>query len=220
MLNKYNEAGKLNLAQRTSRKRKSELFQAAIEINGATEEDPSPAYEGLIDTLESKVSAKKLSEIISKKNKIKKSVVPLLLKKETASFENSHENMLRSICIYYGKAVCGKKKYRSMYKHISFIKNPKKKENLKRIKIMNCPMPRIVPCHKLVNFVKSIDIGSLHSVKETLCHGLDEDDQVSGVYRDLPKFLVQLATFYLTEHNSSFQWFGEENRFKIIKKML
>ena len=96
--------------------------------------DPSPAYEGLIDTLESKVSAKKLSEIISRKYKIKKSVVPLLLKKETASFENSHENMLRSICIYYGKAVCGKKKYRSMYKHISFIKNSKKKEKLKRSK--------------------------------------------------------------------------------------
>ena len=48
-----------------------------------------------------------------------------------------------------------------------------------------------------------------------MCHDLDEDDQVNGVYRDLPKFLVQLATFYLTEHNSSLQWFGEENVFRV-----
>ena len=53
-----------------------------------------------------------------------------------------------------------------------------------RIAVSSCPVPRLVPYNKLMPFTKSIDIGQLHSVRETLCHGLDEEEKVDGIFRD------------------------------------
>lgn len=66
--------------------------------------------------------------------------------------------------------------------------------------VANCPIPRLVPYHRLVAYIKSVDAGKLYrqySVRGTLCDGLDENDKVNGCYRNLEDLLVRLAQFYL-----------------------
>lgn len=66
--------------------------------------------------------------------------------------KNLMVNMLHNVATYYSGGVMGKQKYRSVYKNSSYGKG-------KRIAVINCPIPRLVPYNKL------IDIGKLYSVK-------------------------------------------------------
>lgn len=47
-------------------------------------------------------------------------------------------------------------------------------------------------------YIKSIDLGTIFNVYETLCDGLDEGDKVYGCYRSLQEMVVKLAEFYLS----------------------
>ena len=119
-----------------------------------------------------------------------------MYKEDLKKYEDSTDNMLRSIAVYYSKGIMGKNKYRRVYKASSHRQEPGKKRAA-RIKVANCPSPRLVPYHRLMAYIKSIDIGQLHSVRENLCNGLDECDKVNGCYRDIEDLLVKLARFYL-----------------------
>jgi len=59
-------------------------------------------------------------------------------------------------------------------------------------------------------FITTIDIGELHSIRETLCHELDEKEKVDGVYRDIQPLLLSLADFYLSQSRYQLVWFGDE----------
>ena len=41
----------------------------------------------------------------------------------------------------------------------------------------------------MMEYVKSIDIGSVGSVKDDFCQDLDENEKVNGCYRSLTQFL-------------------------------
>ena len=71
------------------------------------------------------------------------------------------------------------------------------KRNGKRIVVSNCPVPLIAPYNKLMPFVKSIPIGTIYDVYDTLCAGLKEEDKVQGCYRCLKELLLKLAEFYI-----------------------
>jgi hypothetical protein len=66
-----------------------------------------------------------------------------------------------------------------------------------RIVVNNCSIPRLVPYNKLMPFIKFINIGKLYSVRETLCEGLNEEEKVSGVYRNIREMLPCLARYYM-----------------------
>ncbi|CAB4030371.1 Hypothetical predicted protein [Paramuricea clavata] len=105
-------------------------------------------------------------------------------------YEDSTDNMLRSIAVYYSKGIMGKDEYMRVYKASSYRQKPGKKRAA-HIKVANCPS------HRLMAYIKSIDIGQLHSVHENMCNRLDECDKVNGCYRDIEDLLVKLAKFYL-----------------------
>ena len=65
-----------------------------------------------------------------------------------------------------------------------------------RIVVNYCPVPRLVLYNRLMPFIKSIDIGQLYSVRETLCQGLAEEEKVDGMYRDIKQLL--LNTFHVS----------------------
>ena len=54
-------------------------------------------------------------------------------------------------------------------------------------------MPRLLPYNKLIKDIKSVDIGKLHSIRETLCDGLDESENVDGVYRNIKEMVLHLC---------------------------
>lgn len=121
------------------------------------------------------------------------------------------ENMVRSIAVYYSGGITGKQKYRKIYKDSSYKLNRNRNKN-QHLAIDSCPLPRLVPYNRLMPHIKSL--GTIFSVTDTLCDGLDECDRVSGCYRSLKELLIKLAEFFLsgcTDHPIT--WFGEPYTF-------
>ena len=88
--------------------------------------------------------------------------------------------MLRSVAVYYSNGVMGKVKYRSVYRASTYSFSTDRKKAV-RMSVANCPIPCLVPYHRLVAYIKSVDAGKLYSVHGTLCDDLDEKDKVSEV---------------------------------------
>ena len=68
-----------------------------------------------------------------------------------------------------------------------------------------------MPYNKLMPFIKSINIGMLYSVRETPCEGLNEEEKVSGVYRNIREMLPCLARYYMmNEGKYELLWFNDQ----------
>lgn len=197
------------LSQAQDRKRRAELLEAACQIHGGRHGTNcrTPGEVGLCETTVKKCSNDILVKVFCKGQKIKKKVLPKVYKENLTKYEASDENILRSIAVYYSGGVMGKRKYRATYRDSSYKRSSSKAV---RIAVSSCPVPRLVPYNKLMPFIKSIDIGQLHSVRETLCHGLDEEEKVDGIYRDIQPLLLSLAEFYLSQSRYQLVWFGDE----------
>ena len=198
----------------TGRKRRKETIIAVCGIHGGNEENLKPGTIGMFETLEKKCKVDDIVEGMKMCKKLKEKVIPRIYNEDLKKYENSTDNMLRSIAVYYSKGIMGKDKYRRVYKASSYRQEPGKKRAA-RIKVANCPSPRLVPYHRLMAYIKSIDIGQLHSVRENLCNGLDECDKVNGCYRDIEDLLVKLAKFYLNHGKYNLLTFDQPNIFHI-----
>jgi hypothetical protein len=66
-----------------------------------------------------------------------------------------------------------------------------------------------------MSHIKSIDIGKLHSVREELCDGLEENEKVNGCYREFGELVIKLAEFYLNSDEYDILTFDEPNKFHI-----
>ena len=64
--------------------------------------------------------------------------------------------------------------------------------------VADCPIPRLVPYHRLTSCINSIDIGKLYSVQDELCDKLEDEEKVVGWYRSLEELLLHLVQFYLS----------------------
>ncbi|KXJ10774.1 hypothetical protein AC249_AIPGENE5510 [Exaiptasia diaphana] len=189
----------LDLKSTTSRKRRRETMEAAVEINGGVE----GARYGLVDTVDKHVRPEKIAEAIEKGkcNNIKNKAFPKVYKKALKEFEKSDDNMYRSVGVYYSKSVMGKNKYLATYKCNSFKKVKGKRKSI-RLKVSGCPIPKLVPYYRLMSFINDINIGTLHSVRENLCNDLDDKEKVDGAYRNLEEVLVNVCSFYLNNPNT------------------
>ena len=212
-----NEGGQLMIAERTSTKRRSETFQAVSRIHGGSPSNVMTTLSGLVDTLATKFSEKDLVKIISKSPKLCEKVFPKIYNQKLKEFEASNQNMLRSISTYFSRGVMAKRKYRSVYKSISMSDSSEPKMHRvngnKRIKVMSCNVVRLVPYDKMMAYVRSLEIGTLHCVKEDFCYELDDCEKIEGCYRHLYEFLPLLAKFYfklaeISEEN--LLWFNNE----------
>lgn len=117
--------------------------------------------------------------------------------------------MIRSIATFYSSGVMGKK-YQSVYRASSYNKSTENPGHSIRITVSNCPIPRLVPYNKLMPFIKSIDIGKLYNVSETLCYDMDEEHKIEGCYRDLKELLPRLAKFYIDTGMYELTFFNDE----------
>ena len=97
------------MAVGTKRRRVQETYEAAIQINGATKEHHQPALEGVVVALNPKFSKKEVASTLSKKNILAMAVTCKFQKDQCVSYEKKHENMLRSIDVYYAMGVMGKR---------------------------------------------------------------------------------------------------------------
>ena len=181
---------------KAARQRQKETISAVSAIHGGSLENLKPGTVGMLETLERKCKECDVLEGVKKSKLIKEKVFPKIYKENVKLFEQSNSNMLRSISVYYSKGVMGKEKYKAVYKSSSYMRVPGKKGAV-RIKVANCPAPRLVPYHRLMAYIKSLDIGKLYDVGERFCAGLEDSENVRGCYRDIEDLLVKLADFYL-----------------------
>jgi hypothetical protein len=205
--------GTASCSESSLRQRRQETMKAASAIHGGSSSSMEPATIGMVDTQEKRSGKKDLLMAIEKSGKMKKNILPQIYK-DLVKFESSNENMIRSIAVYYNSGVMGKDKYRSVYRASSY----KQVVNTKRavcVKVANCPTPRLVPYHRLMSYIKSIDIGKLHNVCQLLCDGLEESEKVNGCYREIEELLLKLAEFYLNSDQYNVINFDEPNTFHI-----
>ena len=207
---------KPGLSAQAMARRRTETFDAASEIHGATSENPLPASVGLLDTVEKKCPQDILVKFMSTSKKFKNNVFSVIFKTASDNFELSEANKLRSIAIYYSKGVLGKRKYRSVYRCLSMMRNPNGRSKTTRIRVLSSPLPRLVPYNKLASMLNEIEIGTLYSVRDSLCDDLEGGQKVDGCYRKLTEFLPRLALFYLSSLPASdIDWFNEPYTFQV-----
>ena len=119
--------GIIQISSRVARARRSETYQAAVEIHGGSLTSPSSSCRaaeiGLIDTVVSRCSRDTLVEVLPTSKAITKHVMPKIYKPDLKEYECSEDNMIRSIALYYGGGIMGKKKYRQVYRDFSYKKN-------------------------------------------------------------------------------------------------
>ena len=140
---------------------------------------------GLVDTVTTKFSEKDFVKAISKKPKLCEKVFPKIYSHKLKEFEVSDQNKLRSISTYFCRAVLGKRKYRSVYKSISSMIYSSRStmhsiKRRKRIMVTSCNVVRLVPYHKMMAHVRSLEIGKVCRVKEDFFYGLDDCQKVEG----------------------------------------
>jgi hypothetical protein len=211
---KSKPTGGESCVESTERKRRRETMALVNAVRGGSEENLNPGTIGMLETLEKKCKEDDIVEGMKKCKKLKEKVLPRMYKEDLKKYEASMDNMLRSIAVYYSKGVMGKDKYRRVYKASSYKQAPGQKRAA-HIKVANCPSPRLVPYHRLMAYIKSIDIGKLHSVCDSLCDGLDECDKVNGCYRDIEDLLLRLAEFYMNDGKYNLLTFDEPNTFHV-----
>lgn len=90
-----------------------------------------------------------LVDAMSSSKKFTGSVMPSVYKKSLKSYESSHENMIRSIAVYYSGGIAGKQKYRKIYKDSSYKVNSRGSKSIRLI-VHDCPLPRLVPYNRLM----------------------------------------------------------------------
>ena len=211
----FNVEGKICTSSSLARQRRKSTFEAARQIHGGQDKISVAAEVGIIDTALVKCSKDILVTAMSSSKKFTKSVMPVIYKKSLKTYEASEDNLIRSVAVYYSGGVTGKKKYRKIYKYSCYRLNKDKTKN-ERLAIDSCPLPRLVPYNRIMPYTKSISLGTINSVTDTLCYGLDECDKVTGCYRNLKEMLIKLAEFYLsgcTGH--SITWFEEPYTFSV-----
>ena len=65
---------------------------------------------------------------------------------------------------------------------------PKKSHKNVSLKFMpGVPLPKLLPYGKLMQFVKSVDIGNVRDMEEDFCSDLEEHEKFHGLYRERKK---------------------------------
>ena len=93
--------GTSNLPLRTATKRRHETLAAAAWIHGDSENNPTPALDGMFDTLNKRCKLNTMEDYVLSNDKLKDKVVSSVYKGNVRSFENSPTNVKRSIATFY-----------------------------------------------------------------------------------------------------------------------
>lgn len=142
-------------------------------------------------TLVNECSKKKLQSCFETSSKIQEKVIPAITKTQVKKYEESQDNMVRSLKILYGNGLISKDKYKSVCRNIVTSVNSGQSGS----GIFN---PKLVYYDKLIAFVKSLDIDNIHNFSSKFCQGLEAfEDPISGSYRDFCSYMLVLAEMYI-----------------------
>ena len=157
--------------------------------------------DGLWLTLIKEAAPSKLASYFSKSQKTLNKVVPKIVKENVAKFESSFENKQRSVRVLYSNGLLSKEKYKSVRLNMStcFNSTSNKRSSLKFMH--DVTVPKLLSYPKLMKFIYSINTGNVKDFSD-FCNDLDDDNQVSGSYRDLEEMLLDKCILRVQGINS------------------
>lgn len=180
---------------RSSWKRKHETIEACAEIHGASESDKKPCLDGMWVTLVSSASSEQLENYVACSKKTRK-VLPSIVNKEVAKFEENTDNLVRSVKVLYCKGLISKEKYKSVRLSLCMKSNGNSARR-SSIKVSGVKVPKILTYEKVISFLKSIHTGKIMDMKSEFCGNLKDEEQVEGAFRQLEDFLLELSSLYI-----------------------
>ena len=153
----------------------------------------------MFDTLQKRCKLGTLTKYVMGNKKLTSAVISKHYKKKLVEFENSVENVERSVATFYASGIMGKQKYQSVRLVLSMKSYESKQRKKRSISICNgCKVPKLLTYDKLVRHLKQIDVGTVHEIDQDYQKGLETEVVVNGAYRDLRQYLPMLAKFYLS----------------------
>ena len=165
----------------------------------------------MFDTLQKRCKIETLTNYVLSNEALAKSVVSEYCTERIAAFENSNENITRSIATYYSSGILGKRKYQSI--RISLAMKSRKGIEGRKTALSLFPganIPKILPYNKLARELNKIDIGKVYEINEEYLSNLEIDAPINGAYRDIGEYLPRLAkSYFTTSRKNTLQWYGE-----------
>ena len=138
--------GKSNMPPRTAAKRRHEMMKTASRIHGGSENNLTPAFDGMFDTLAKRCKVDKMRAYVLSQKILTKKVVSAAFKENSKVFQSSPENVKRSIAVFYSSGVMGKRKCKSVRLALSMKKRETGGNGRSAITLMpNCPIPKLLP---------------------------------------------------------------------------
>lgn len=133
------------VAKRTCQRCTRETINACYEIHGGTGENRSPILDALWLNLVKEATPFQLGKYFSLSKKVMKKVLPRVVKESIPTFENSFDNKIRSLRVFYSKGLLSKEKYKSIRLNLS-MNTRKSGKKLESFKFMSSVcLPKILP---------------------------------------------------------------------------
>lgn len=203
------------MATRSGQRRTKETMEFCANVHGGSVDDEQPTLDGLWITLVHVATPAALSCYVANSQKVMKKVVPKVVKDHIKSFEDSSENKIRSLNTLYSRKLLSKEQYKSIRLNLATKSNSKDRARTGLQFMPQTILPKLLPYDKLIEYIKSVDIGNVKDIKVEFCADLEDDMKVDGAYRDLEEFLTELAGMYIEidqqwGEKSTFMHFGSE----------
>ena len=134
------------MPSRTAAKRRQETVKTTSTIHGGSENNLTPAFDGMFDTLAKRCKVDKMRDYVLSQKILTKKVVSAAFKENSKVFQSSPENVKRSIAVFYSSGVMGKRKCKSVRLALSMKKRETGGNGRSAITLMpNCPIPKLLP---------------------------------------------------------------------------
>ena len=127
-----------------------------------------------------------LETYLDKSPKIRSKVIPSLMSKQVKEYQDSNDNMCRSLKILYEDGLLAKKKYKSICR------------NVKATVGQSITNPKLVYYDKLIAFIKSVDVQNVHDFASEFNKDTSKfEEPINGSYRDFCSYIKVLAELYI-----------------------
>ncbi|CAB4036361.1 Hypothetical predicted protein, partial [Paramuricea clavata] len=191
-----------SLSVRSNRRRRKETLDVCQSIHGDAEGETSAALDGMWATMVNESTSGRLETYLDKSRKIRSKVIPSLMSKQVKEYQDSNDNMCRSLKILYEDGLLAKKKYKSICR------------NVKATVGQSITNPKLVYYDKLIAFIKSVDVQNVHDFASEFNKDTSKfEEPINGSYRDFCSYIKVLAELYIQVDQalgseSFFQHFG------------
>ena len=178
-----------------------------MRFHGGTKSSIKAALDGLYHSLKKECSVSTIGDYILTDQKVINYILKKCGKSHLPKFEESKDNIRRSIATFYTSGIMGKRKYQAVNVATSMKASRKRRDKTAITFMPNCRVPKLLTYNNLISEIKKIDIGHIYSVKETFSSYFNEN--TNGCYTDLREYLPRLASFYLNNKQDALKWFGQ-----------